>query len=281
MKRYLTILICFFFIHHANAQSFVNDAGTREKLFVYKVHQLDEFIKRFNDDTTAFIREVYSQYKKRFSVSRTDLVKSLFNYEHKVLTPNMIDSFTRAVTNKRTPLKLDFYREGLFAEANCRFQYNSGEIDIPVILRIAGNAKDGAKWTIAAVGYNELQKNLNISTVTVKNSTKSFINPASNNNNFLELVKAFEDRENLAAYFEQPFFERNYCPEFYYALLHNKIRLLHVKSVTYHVLQVDNWGFTIEYFPRQTLNSGWLINSLKRMSAAEKENYRKRLLGEN
>ncbi len=43
---------------------------------------------------------------------------------------------------------------------------------------------------------------------------------------------------------------------------------------------MEKWIFTVEYFPRDALNSGWLISTLQNVSGSEMENYRKNLLGD-
>lgn len=67
---------------------------------------------------------------------------------------------------------------------------------------------------------------------------------------------------------------------FYDAILNNRIKFLYVKEIKYHFLQMEKWIFTVDYFPRDALNSGWLINTMQNVSMSEMENYRKNLLGD-
>jgi hypothetical protein len=69
--------------------------------------------------------------------------------------------------------------------------------------------------------------------------------------------------------------------EFYNAIWNREIEFLDVTKVKYHFLIADKWIFTVENFPREALNSGWLINQIQKVSSIGMENYRKRLLNGN
>lgn len=263
---------------HCFAQ-YTNDAGQREKHFIYEVKQIDEFFERFNDDKDSFIRKVYASYKKKFTVSREDLVKGLFNYETNSWSPVIIDSFITSVTNSNHPCFLNFYGDDWFAEVLCRFQYGSAEIDIPVIMKLDADEKRQSRWIIEGIKKNPFQPAATTSKV-IQGNSKKFMHPASHTNNFIALSKALDDKENLSIYFDNPFFKRTDNMAFYNTVLSGQAKLLYVKHIVYHFLQINGWAFTVESFPRLSLNSGWLISSLKKTSAGEKVKYESMLLGE-
>ena len=133
---------------------------------------------------------------------------------------------------------------------------------------------------IAAVKSGVFKTTATVTHVEENGNKLKFIHPASHASSFIELDKALADKENLADYFEPAFFKRNNSLAFYTAVLNNRAKFLYVKDITYHFLQAGNWIFTVEYFPRTALNAGWLINSLKRASDADKKDYLKNLLEE-
>ena len=263
----------------AASQVYENSAGTREKLFVYKVKQIEEFFERFNDDPESFIRRMYKTYGVRYKIDRGKLIQSLFNYETNSWKQSTIDSFVNSALQTQLPSKNHFYGENWYAEAICKFQYNNGEIDVPVVLRIVRDQQRRLKWIICAVRSNPI-KSSGLITPPTKNNELKFIHPASHSNYFIELEKIFDDKENLSAYFEKSVFDRSNSAAFYNSVLENKIRFMHVKEIKYHFLQVNQYIFTVEYFPRQSLNAGWLINSVKIASQPEKETFKKSLLEE-
>src|SRR5450432_2151980 len=85
------------------SQVFTNDAGAREKHFVYEVKQIDEFFERFNNDSSSFLREVYKSYHVKYKIGRAKLIKSLFNYETKSWDHAILDSFVQAAMKIKMP----------------------------------------------------------------------------------------------------------------------------------------------------------------------------------
>jgi hypothetical protein len=272
-------IISMMIVCHSNnviAQVFSNDAGSREKLFIYEVKQIDEFFERFNDAPESFIRGIYKQKNKAFTISREKLIRSLFNYETSTWSKDSIDSFITSIINSDKPELLEFSDADWFAEANCKFQTQSGIVKIPIVLRTLKDKKSGFKWIITAVGHTPFVGS-KITPVAASGNV-GFINPASHGNNFIALGKALDDKKNLAGYFDDSFFSKQNASEFYSAISSGAIRFLYVTDVKYHFLQIDNWIFSVEYFGRKSLNSGWLVNRLSKASKMEKETYRKALL---
>lgn len=271
-------IVLFLFGKPCFGQDYTNDAGSREKHFVYEVKQIDEFFERFNDDKDSFIRKVYESYKTKYNIKRAELIKTLFDYETNSWNVAIIDSFITAVSSKKKPLLLNFYGNDWYAEALCSFKYQSAEIDIPIVLKLYTDEKKGSKWIIEAVKHNSLPMENASSPLPVKDNQK-FIHPASHSNNFIALGKALDDKENLSVYFDKTVLQENNAWTLYDAVLGNQVKFLYVKNITYHFLQITDWIFTVSSFPRKTLNSGWLIDSLKPASEAEKKKYRTSLLG--
>lgn len=279
-KSCITILFLFS-VNKSFSQEFKNDAAEREKHFVYQVKQIDEFFERFNDDPNSFIREVYKSYKVKYNLDRKKLIKSLFNYQGKSWSQNLIDSFVEKALLAEMPTAKKWYGDNWFAEVNCKFQHNSEIIDIPVILQIMTDEKNRSKWIIVGVGSNSLKESQHADIpITVRTIKTRFISPVDHGTNFIELDKAFSDKDHLSDYFENSFFYRSNAVQFYHAILNGHIRLLFVKDVKYHFLNVEGYIFTVEYFQRESKNSGWLINTLKTAKSEEKETYKKQLLGE-
>ena len=131
-----------------HGQVITNDAGSREKHFIYEVKQIDEFFERYNNDSSSFLTEVYKSHHVKYGISRARLIRSLFNYETKTWPPSAIDSFVRSALRVKMPSKRDFYGDNWYAEADCKFQYGANVIDIPVVLRIATDRENGSKWMI-------------------------------------------------------------------------------------------------------------------------------------
>jgi hypothetical protein len=262
-------------------QVYSNNDGAKEKHFIYEVKEIDEFFERFNDDPGSFIRAVYKAHNTKFNVDRQRLIRSLFNYENMSLDSVIMNKFISEVTNRKKPIYLDFYGGNWYAELTCKFNYNSSSIVIPIIMKIEMTQNKGSKWMIVAVGSSALKSKIVVTEMAQSKIKTKCLSPTSHGTNFVSLKRAFEDIENLSNYFENSYFKRSNMLEFYNAILNREIEFLDVINIKYHFLLADKWIFTVENFPREALNSGWLINHIQKVSSFEMENYRNKLLNGN
>jgi hypothetical protein len=276
-------IFIFFFIcqHRVFSQVYSNNDRANDKHFIYEVKEIDEFFERFNDAPNSFLRGVYKARHVKFNIDRQRLIRSLFNDENKSLDSVMINQFISEVTKKKKPIYLDFYGGNWYAELSCKFKYNSSAIIIPIIMKIEMNKNKGSKWMIVAVGSSTLKSKIDVTEMAQNKSKTNIISPTSHGTNFVSLKRAFEDRENLSGYFETFYYKRSHMLELYNAVLNREIEFLNVSKIKYHFLLADKWIFTVENFPRETLNSGWLINHMQRVSSLEMDNYRNKLLNGN
>jgi len=275
---FISVFIC---PHRLFSQVISNNEGAKDKHFIYEVKEIDEFFERFNDDPNSFIRGVYKDRHVKFNIDRQRLIRSLFNYENMSRDSVMMNAFIADVTKKKKPIYLDFYGDNWYAELACRFKYNSSSIVVPVIMKIEMTPNKGSKWMIVAVGTSTLKSKILVTEMAPSRIKTKFIPPTSHGTNFVSLKRAFEDKENLSSYFESFYFKKSNMLEFYNAVLNREIEFQDVIKIKYHFLLADKWVFTVENFPREALNSGWLINYIQRVSSPEMESYRNKLLSGN
>jgi len=230
-------------------QVYTDNDRTKEKHFFYEVKQIDEFFERFNDDPGSFIRTVYKERNVKFRISRRRLIRSLFNYENLPRDTMMMKRFVSDVTNKTSPIFLDFYGNDWYAEISCKFRYRSSSIIIPIILKIEVTENKGSKWMIVAIGRSRLKSNITISEMTQSKIKTKCLSPTSHATNFVSLRRAFDDKENLSNYFDNAYFRRSNMSAFYNAVANREIEFQHVIKIKYHFLVDEKWIFTVENFP--------------------------------
>ena len=280
----LTLLLCRITVP---AQVFSNDAAVREANFVTRVMQLDEFIHRFNNDTSSAIRRYYLSHHRPWDKSREQLIRSLFNYTTQRWDSLQLNHFIRRATDPDQPDSLGFYRGQWYAEAVCHFLYHEDLVRANLILKIRVNPDGSAQWVIAGVNphfklFTGKRKAPlpTIMTISNVNAGRRFIQPAANETFFAELERDFADKRRLGDLFDTSFFEGRSSGLFYQAMLRGRIKFVAVKKLRYHYLQVRDWIFTVENFERATRNSGWLIASIQPANPDERSNYIRKLLGE-
>ena len=245
------------------AQVYHNDAGAREKAFIYRVQQIDEFIARFNNDENSFIRSVYKNKNIPFSVDRTKSVRSLFNYSGN-WSEQDIAQFVTTVVNKNNPTYLSFTDNDWYADVTCFFETPKGTIPLQIHLRVSTNSI-GSKWSIIAVKNYTATENISKPPEFTNNHHK-YITPTSHNNDFISLSHVFEEKNDLNCYFERSFYKDKNQLAFFNAVLSNKIKFKYVSNVKYHFLQIPTYEFQVENYIRDGLNSGWLISRVDKVT---------------
>lgn len=297
MKTGTILLILNLFVVNSYAQSY----GKYNNLpFVARVKLYDEFIERFNDQDSSFLKKNLSNLGNGLIFDRASLIYSLFDAENPefqieesidnihfkdstiqdstVLIPfdtlveiNPVLEFIEQVTDSNNPIYLSFYDDSWYAKLETRFQYKGSIITVSLTLKNEFyEEQQASKWVIVGV-------NSGLWTINWLSDKGRLLNPASHNTYFMDLRKALEDTTHLASYFSR---NRDYdqVSVFIYLLNTGELKFVQVDKVTYHLLQIDGWILQIEDFNRRTTNAGWLISGLIRADKGEKELYKKNLL---
>ncbi|UZR95150.1 hypothetical protein [Chondrinema litorale] len=264
MKLYL-FLISLLTAIQVSAQS-INFSNEN---FAFEVKQIDEFIERFNNSEKTLINQYLKENYSAEDISRSDLIKSLFNQSDKSWKLNEVTEFIKQVNNK--PYMLHFDDEDWYAKLNCTVIYQGDEIPMTMIMNIEKNPRSNAvKWVITSVDADFLSLPESL------DKSKS-INPASHGTNFVSLDRALDDTSNMKNYVS-----RDFVPDqltLFMSLLSCKnISIKQVDKIEYHFLQIDGWTFTVKNFERNEKNSGWLVSSLTKMDDHQKNEFKKRVL---
>jgi hypothetical protein len=263
------------------AQVYSNEGGALEANFVAKVVLLDEFIHRFNNDSSSEIRRYYLAHHRPFEKSRAQLIRSLFNYSTQNWDSVQVERFIRRATDPESPDLLGFLEDHWYAEAKCRFLYNSVATDISLILRVRLNPDHSAEWVIVSVKPESgLRQDSIVPPMFPAEKKRMFIQPTANDTYFAELARDLADKGRLMDIFDKEFMQRRYSGGFYEGLLTDKLRFVAVKAIKYHYFQVHDWVFTVENFDRDTRNSGWLISSIRQLGTGQQADYERKLLEE-
>ncbi len=267
----------------SGAQTLSSDNNKeRDELFLFEVKTVDEFMERFNDEANSFMRKQFQKQDKQYAVSRAELLVSLFNLDNDwVKDSTDFKDFVSQATTKKNPQYLHFNDSGWYAEAKCAFLYNGKLIEIPLILDVKTENK-GAKWMICGVGGGEVLPDT-IQTpwadlpVPAHNKFK-YIPTTSHATNFVELTNVFCDTMDAYSYFEPEALKTASCRRLVQLILKNKIKFQYVSKLSFHFFQMPQWVFEVQQFNRGKLNSGWLIENIKKVTTAEKELEKKKML---
>ena len=263
----------------AQVNTMPGEASVNNTLFLYEVKLVDEFIERFNDDPSSYIREqCKALYGTDNMITRSRLLKTLFNKGQKWSADTGL--FFKEVLDIKNARYLSFTDSTWYAETRCIFLYNNKKVEIPLLLHIKTENK-GFKWMIAGIGNSEVFKGKTPPPMPVGSfgpPTGEFIPTSSHGTDFLVFNNVFTDKMHPRDYFEPTLLATTRAQYIISLIMQHKATFQYVHNIRYHFYQVDNWIFTIDQFKRNDANKGWLISSLQKVSPQAKAMSLKKLL---
>jgi hypothetical protein len=278
MKRLLAAFLPLLFCTQISAQG-VPASSAREANFLYEVKVIDEFIERFNDDPTSFLRREYLRYGKPINFTRRDLVQYLFE---KPVKPEdgLVMKFVDQVTDSSNPQKISFNDTNWYAEVTCSFNMGGRQVAIPLVLQVATDTDRSSRWMICGIGdapvFRDALSEAGMATA-VKNQ-KKFISPSDYATNFLELHHILKPGFEAINYLTPQLMESERGKKFAQLIQSGKIKFEAPGNMRFYFFQIPNYTFVVERFVRQTTHSGWLISDLTATNADEKRARKEKLL---
>jgi len=267
--RTIILFLIILFFNQVLKSQFSSDEQIREK-FNYEIIQLDEFIDRFNfDNDTKLLKYLAINYPN-IAIERKGFLITLFDNFDIDYQEAMIKTFIEFVCDSANPQYLNFYNNSWYAEVSCLIEFNQRIDTGKIILKNQSNDDSSSKWVITGINsvILEIPKS--------KDSTK-ILTPVSHGTGFIALNDVFKDGVNSRNYIAEDF-TIDQLTYFMTLMYYHKIKLKQINKVRYHFLQIPEWAFTIDYYNRKELNSGWLISELSRMNNSEKDKYKKEVL---
>lgn len=254
-----------------------------------EVKVLDEFIDRFNKDTSSeFLSNLRNIYRGKLP-PRSTMVKSLFDRNQKWDT-SLVKNFALTVTKKGAPRFIHFNDNDWYAHVRCKVTYQGKSKQLDLILKVEEGINHSEKWVIvsAMADFLKFKYPKSGSNVPVprlcgsdlrdpNNQTTVFLDPMSHGTNFINLYQAFEDPPKFKDYlYEGPLTEQI---QLLMKLVNEKsIRFDYVQHISYHFLQLPGYIMVVEYFNRNSKNSGWLISNLLKVNYRSKPVYKNQFL---
>jgi len=265
-----TSFLLFFTLFYATLYAQTEDVSGEEN-FAYQVKQVDEFIERFNNSDFSFIKQYLKNKYNIEDVSRSELIKSLFNHADTTWIKEDVVQFLADVTDNKYPPYLDFYDDNWYAELNCMGTYKGKKEGFTLILQVETvEATGGAKWVVVGVSADFLN-------LPQSKDYRKALNPASYGTDFMGLIDALADTANYQNYISSSA-QPSQLLLFFNELYEKNLTFKQVNDITYHFLQIDNWIFQVRDFKRDTKNSGWLISSLLKVNDEQKQQYKEKIL---
>jgi hypothetical protein len=260
------ILLAFLLLLSSNVLFAQGYEKEYEKLYAWEVKQVDEFIERFNNDSTL-IKQYTKKNDAKAQLTREKLIKSLFNAEGKNWNFVEINSFIKTVNDPHQPLKLKLSGDNLNAKLLCSIKYKHKPETATLILKLEDLPNGSSKWVITDVEAAFLKpdsidiKQKKPAIPLSNNSGISFI-PTSHNVDFMNIDVISKDKKNIANYFVVPAKQSAALKAFVSYCYDNTVEVKNVSQITYTINQIKGWTMEVQQFTRETKNCGWLISKL-------------------
>ncbi|UOQ96714.1 hypothetical protein MUN81_15875 [Hymenobacter sp. 5317J-9] len=250
-------------------QSYEKEFGVA---FAWEVKQVDEFIERFNNDEFSFIREYLKKNESTSALTRERMLKSLFNAKGTNWNYNEITAFIKQVNNAEKPQYLDLDSSNWYANVQCLVT-NHGKPEKALLkLKIATLPDGSSKWVIADVSLPG-----QASAPAAANAgprvrgpkpadAKASLNPMSHAIDFMNIDLVTKKPENIENFVDDAPDRSRSLDWFVGACLKNQLKVVRATSISYTFLQIKGWQIEVKQFHRQSLNSGWLISKLVKLS---------------
>src|SRR5690606_6709968 len=98
-----------------------------------------------------------------------------------------------------------------------------------------------------------------------------FLHPLSHELDFMNLRKAFLNKDSVAQYTAKKF-KPDHLSIFLYEVKRGNLKFKSVQGVKFHFFQLEGWYFELSQFNRRGYNTGWLISNLVKINnEAEKQ----------
>jgi hypothetical protein len=256
-------LLSFLYINRCQAQNIVNTQNQKEKIFLVRTKQFNEFLDRFNYETGFDGKPVDSLFKSK--LPRNKMLASLFDLRDvrtdrsdKNWSQNYSDLKAEFInTVMHETFLIDKYSEKIIAEARSRITFNGVPSSASIFLTQEIVGKGMVKWVITNV-RSDIFNFYRPDTAHIR-----FISPSSNETDFINLKRALEDIDHLRDYTTKDYYPDNLAV-FLFLVHSGAIKLEFVEEVTYHILDIPGWYIKVKEFNRLEMNSGWLICDIKK-----------------
>ncbi|MFA0963728.1 hypothetical protein AB9P05_18120 [Roseivirga sp. BDSF3-8] len=258
----------------AAAQSVGEYMGDESQLYA-EVKQVNQFFRRFNGEEDTEGNRYYPRDREyRSEKLRKNYLTTLFDNQNVTIPKDRKLQFINEVAADGSPEFLDFHSGKWFAEVRITVNFEGRDQNATLFLSLQEESV-GSKWVIEKAYFAPFE-----ALFTADTTNERFLHPMSHELDFMNLNKAFRNREKVVDYTS-----RQYGPDHLSLMLYEvrkgNMSFKTVRGVDFHFFQLDNWYFKISEFNRSGYNRGWLISDLTRVTTKQAEVLRKLIYYEN
>ena len=227
-----------------------------------RIGLVDEFMKRFNGET------LHPNISKKIKDSRKKNLQLLFNlaqYKSKQ-DPSFIKATDMVETIIKDSVTIHFNDKEWAAIAHCSGIIDGKKTTFNVYLTVQQRKADMYKWVISKVEG----KCFEISPRDT--SDKIMLSPDDHETNFISLSRMTQEQPYNIKLFMSKEHEYDETSVFMYLVRTKRLKINYVENLEFMFMQIPGYAFNIQYYERESGNSGWLISKFYHYTDVEKNN---------
>lgn len=256
------ILLAFFWGRPAAHAQIVNDMDDESRLYA-ESKQVNQFFRRFNGEEDEKGNRYYPGDRQyRSDKLRRQYLRILFDESNNDISSSLKTDFVRDILAKPESTILNFHGGNWFSELRTTFTMNGRNQSVILFMELEKH-RLGTRWVIQKVHADMFEPYFRKDTVRVGN----FLHPMSHELDFMNLRKAFLNKDSINQYTLKKFVP-DHLSLFLYEVRRGNLKFKSVDEVKFHFFQIDGWYFGISEFNRPGYNTGWLISNLVKLSSA-------------
>jgi hypothetical protein len=284
MKKIITLAYVIILSTIASAQQL----SESDQIYLFHVKTIEDFISRFNDDSTSSVRRGAIKNKLNLTYNRQKSLVDVFDHNNKNLkTDTTIKKFANYVLDTSNHVQLSFGDTNWYCMAYCRFDFKGAEVELPLIFKVVQTGPIQYRWLICGINDIGAKRDYNRvfgADTTVSNEKSEAhkrrpIPPTSQDQSFIGLTRILLEDMQPKTIMDKAFLETDKCQKLVALIRGGDLRFIQASNLSYHFMQVPNYTFEVNLFERAMANSGWLIRNVKYATDADKAKLKTKLLG--
>lgn len=261
------LCICTFVCIANNVQAQVLLGGEHPLVQEARVGLVDEFLKRFNGDTSH--PEISTQDSCYRKSNILYLVEPQQNIENKDSLYNEAVKFVDVIIN--SSIRLNYSDSTWVARATCKGLLDGKKVTFDVYLNVECRKDDMYKWVISSVDGKCFD-------TTPRDMTGNImLYPDDHEIEFISLGRMTKEQPFNVSRFMSKGYEYDATSAFVYLIKSGKLKIEYVDELEFIFTQVPGYIFSIKYFERESSKLGWLINRFETISMEDKSKFLKKL----
>lgn len=252
------IILCLCIGQSADAQTKIFDM-LNKPMYEARVKLIDEFIARFNGiEKRNGVPEDYTDRKSNI-LMLFDLTKFKSKQDSLFMSA---DEFANKVVEEN--VQLNYTDSCWYAKVKCHGSIAKRDVDFYLYLTVERRGEDMYKWSIANAEGTVFD------TSRTRKHRELFISPNDHEMSFMSLSKITDGSNRYIDDYAKDGYEADALSVFLTLVRCGQLKIKYVSDVEFVFLQVPGYRFSVKHFERESMNLGWLINSLEKCDDGHK-----------